>query len=146
MARIRPTLDNAERVRAALVQFGFGELDIPTTDLMTPGKVIQLGYEPNRVDLMTSIMGVTFEEAWDTRVAGDLDGIGVFSSGRPRCCENRRGPVTQTIATQVTAAQWPLTRTRLLSGRIATIPRVHLAQVSPRIRKYGPGAKPRWRT
>jgi hypothetical protein len=41
-------------VRAALVEFGFGELDISLTDLTAPGKVIQLGYEPNRIDLMTS--------------------------------------------------------------------------------------------
>ena len=40
------------------MQFGFGEPDISVTDLTAPGKVIQLGYEPNRIDLMTSITGV----------------------------------------------------------------------------------------
>ena len=54
---VRPTPDNAGRVRSALVQFGCGELDISLTDLTTPGKVIQLGYEPNRIELMTSITG-----------------------------------------------------------------------------------------
>jgi hypothetical protein len=43
---IRPTLQNAQRVKSALAQFGFGELDISLTDLTAAGKVIQLGYEP----------------------------------------------------------------------------------------------------
>lgn len=86
---IRPTPDNAKRVRAALVQFGFGELDISLTDLTTPEKVIQLGYEPNCIDLMTSITGVSFEDAWDTRVAGELDGLPVFFIGRAALLRNK---------------------------------------------------------
>jgi hypothetical protein len=86
---VRPTPDNAHRVRAALVQFGFGELDISLTDLTTPGKVIQLGYEPNRIDLMTSITGVRFEDAWETRVAGELDGLPVFYIGRAALLQNK---------------------------------------------------------
>jgi hypothetical protein len=86
---IRPTPDNAQRVREALVQFGFGELDISLADLTAPGKVIQLGYEPNRIDLMTSITGVSFEDAWDTRVAGDLDGLAVFFIGRAALLRNK---------------------------------------------------------
>jgi hypothetical protein len=43
--------------------FIFGNLDISVDDLTVPGKVIQLGYEPNRIDLMTSVTGVSFDEA-----------------------------------------------------------------------------------
>jgi hypothetical protein len=86
---VRPTPDNAQRIRAALVKFGFGELDISLTDLTVPGKVIQLGYEPNRIDLMTSITGVSFEDAWDTRVAGELDGLPVFFIGRAALLRNK---------------------------------------------------------
>ena len=49
------------------------------TDLTAPGKVIQLGCEPSRIDLMTSITGVTFEDAWETRVSGELDGVSVLA-------------------------------------------------------------------
>jgi hypothetical protein len=49
---IRPSHANAERVLRALSQFGFGGLGIPASDLTLTGKVIQLGYEPNRIDLM----------------------------------------------------------------------------------------------
>jgi hypothetical protein len=86
---VRPTHDNAQRVKAALVQFGFGDLDISITDLTTAGKVIQLGYEPNRIDLMTAITGVGFEEAWDTRVAGEIDGLSVFFIGKAALLRNK---------------------------------------------------------
>jgi hypothetical protein len=86
---IRPTAENAQRVRAALVEFGFGQLDISLADLTAPGKVIQLGYEPNRVDLMTSITGVSFQEAWDTRVSGDLDGLSVCFIGKVALLRNK---------------------------------------------------------
>jgi hypothetical protein len=86
---IRPSPENAERIRAALVDFGFAGLDISFGDLTTPGKVVQLGYEPNRIDLMTSITGVTFEDAWTTRVAGELDGLPVFFIGRDALLRNK---------------------------------------------------------
>ena len=60
---IRPSQANAVRVLRALSQFGFGSLDISAADLTFTGKVIQLGYEPNRIDLMTSVTGVSFDEA-----------------------------------------------------------------------------------
>jgi hypothetical protein len=71
---IRPSDANAVRVLRALSQFGFGSLDISPSDLTLAGKVIQLGYEPNRIDLMTSVTGVSFDDAWDDRAPGDLDG------------------------------------------------------------------------
>ena len=52
---IRPSPENAELVLRAVAQFGFGNLPIAVSDLTTPGKVIQLGYEPNRIDLLTAI-------------------------------------------------------------------------------------------
>jgi hypothetical protein len=78
---IRPSHPNAERVLRAIVQFGFRSLDISIADLTVPGKVIQLGFEPNRIDLMTSVTGVTFDAAGDDRSPGILDGLPVISSG-----------------------------------------------------------------
>jgi hypothetical protein len=56
-----------------LRDFGFGDLQIESADLTSPGRVVQLGRPPNRIDLLTSISGVTFAEAWETRVGGQLD-------------------------------------------------------------------------
>lgn len=60
---IRPSRDNAERVLAALRSFGMGGLGLTAEDFSVSGKVIQLGVEPNRIDLLTSITGVSFEDA-----------------------------------------------------------------------------------
>jgi hypothetical protein len=86
---VRPSRGNAELLLTAIGQFGFGSLDISMDDLTTPGKVIQLGYEPNRIDLMTSVTGVSFDEAWQTRSFGDLDGIPVNFIGRTALLRNK---------------------------------------------------------
>lgn len=71
---IEPTPENARRVREAIVRFGFGELDISIDDLSTPDMVIQLGVAPCRVDLVTSLSGVSFDEAWNDRVEHECGG------------------------------------------------------------------------
>jgi hypothetical protein len=45
---------------------------------------------PNRIDLLTSLTGVTFEEAWDRRVRGDLDGVPVAFLSREILIKNKR--------------------------------------------------------
>jgi hypothetical protein len=57
-------------------------LSLSPSDFSSPGKVVQLGFEPNRIDIMTSITGVSFEDAWDSRVAGALEGIPIYFIGR----------------------------------------------------------------
>jgi hypothetical protein len=86
---IRPTGENADRVLRALSQFGFGSLGIRTEDLQSPGKVIQLGVKPNRIDLLTAISGVSFEEAWATRREAELDGIATRFIGRAALLRNK---------------------------------------------------------
>ena len=64
---IHPTPENAHRVVQALESFGFSGLE--EGEVTTPGKVIMMGRPPMRIDLLTSISGVTWEEAWDGREA-----------------------------------------------------------------------------
>lgn len=59
----RASQANAERMLPAIAQFGFGGIGISAADLTVEGKVVQLGREPNRIDLMTSVTGVTFDDA-----------------------------------------------------------------------------------
>ena len=87
---VRPGRENALRVMAALEQFGFGGLGIVLEDLSAENRVIQLGVEPNRIDLMTSISGVSFEEAWRSCVTGAIDGIEVHIIGREALIRNKR--------------------------------------------------------
>ena len=74
----------------ALDQFGFGSLGITLADLSAENRVIQLGVEPNRIDLMTSISGISFDEAWQSRVPAALDGIEVDFIGLEALIRNKR--------------------------------------------------------
>ena len=74
---VEPSAQNAERLSQVLDQFGFANIGILEEDFTAADQVVQLGVEPHRMDLMTSISGVAFEEAWNTREYGDLDGLQV---------------------------------------------------------------------
>ena len=67
--------ENADRTMKALEDFGFGDLDVSKEDLLSAGMVVQLGYPPNRIDLINSPDGVTFAECFESRIAVELDGI-----------------------------------------------------------------------
>ena len=67
---IEPTTDNAKRLLIALDEFGFGSLNLTAEDFTTPGNIIQLGYEPVRIDIITSIKGLEFKDVWENRVQG----------------------------------------------------------------------------
>ena len=86
---VRPTAENAQRIMRALLQFGFGNLGIQAEDLQSPGKVIQLGVKPNRIDLLTAITGVSFDEAWATRKEAKLEGISTQFIGRQALIRNK---------------------------------------------------------
>jgi hypothetical protein len=87
---VRPGRENATRLMLALEQFGFGGLGITLDDLSAEDRVIQLGVEPNRIDLMTSISGISFEEAWESRVPATIDGVVVNFIGREALIRNKR--------------------------------------------------------
>jgi hypothetical protein len=86
---VRPDRPTAELVVKALKDFGFASLGISPDDLTHPDRIVQLGVKPNRIDLITSIAGVTFEEAWESRVAGTLDGLPVTYIGREILIRNK---------------------------------------------------------
>ncbi len=87
---IERTSDNAARLLEALRAFGFGELGLSVTDFTEPEQVIQLGVAPNRVDFLTSIRGVTFEEAWSTKVRGRYGKLNVFYLGKKELIRAKR--------------------------------------------------------
>jgi hypothetical protein len=70
---VRTTPANAARLLEALADFGFGDIGLGPDDF-APGKVIQLGQPPNRIDLVASIDGVEFDEAYPRRVASEYLG------------------------------------------------------------------------
>lgn len=86
---IRCTSANLPRVIAALKDFGFGSLGLKEADF-AGDNVIQLGYPPNRVDLLTGISGVDTEKVWKTRVKGTYQGHDACFIARDCLLENKR--------------------------------------------------------
>jgi hypothetical protein len=65
---VRPAIENAKRVLAALRAFGAPLHDLTEADLSEPGLIFQIGVDPLRIDVMTAIDGVDFAEAWPARM------------------------------------------------------------------------------
>lgn len=82
--------ENAGRILTALDRFGTPLEGLSALDLQEPGVVVQIGREPSRVDIMTSIDGVDFEEAWVDRVVVSLDGLDVPVLARHHLLQNKR--------------------------------------------------------
>ena len=69
--------ENAQAISNVIQQFGFGDLGLSSEDFLEKDQVIQLGVAPNRIDLLTFLSGVEFQEAWATRVQGEIAGLSV---------------------------------------------------------------------
>lgn len=68
---------NSARVIAALEDFGFGGLGLASADFEEPDSVIQLGREPQRIDILTFATGLAFDDAYSRRVLLDVGGLDV---------------------------------------------------------------------
>ena len=87
---VRVTKDNAENVLRALSVFGFGSLNLSASDFTKPDSVVQLGYPPMRIDILTSLDGVTAEEVFAMKEAGEFDGVPTHFIGRSQLIANKR--------------------------------------------------------
>src|SRR5258708_5497659 len=87
---IEPTPENVQRLLEALDDFGFGSLGLKADDFLEPGRFVQLGYPPRRVDLLTSLKDVDFEDAWEKRVEDIIGGVKVCILGIPDLIRNKR--------------------------------------------------------
>jgi predicted nucleotidyltransferase len=88
--------ENAEHVLNALTQFGFGSLGLKKDDFLNPDDFIQLGYPPNRIDLVMSCDGIEFETSYQLKITVEADGLEInfidleslrinkLASGRPQ--------------------------------------------------------------
>lgn len=83
---------NVERVWSALVRFGapVGALGVTRSDLEAAGMTVQIGLPPRRIDLMTEIAGVVFDEAWPSRTSHRVGTLDVPFIGRGELVRNKR--------------------------------------------------------
>lgn len=87
---VEPSPANAASVMKVLVQFGLGTLGLKAADLTVPDQVVQLGTPPTRIDILTSISAVEFEEAYRTKVDAKLDGVPVSYIARDLLIRNKK--------------------------------------------------------
>jgi len=72
---IEMSAENAARMVAALEQFGFASLGLKAEDFLVPDQIIQLGYPPNRIDILTTLPGVEFSECYPRRIVVEIEGV-----------------------------------------------------------------------
>ena len=87
---IKPDPINAKHILAALDEFGFGSVGLTTKDFESSGKVIQLGVPPVRIDIITSITEVSWEDACLNTVEGKYGNVPVYFIGREQFILNKR--------------------------------------------------------
>lgn len=87
---IRPTAENAQRVWRALKRFRAPLFDLTVEDLQTPEMVFQIGAAPQRIDILTSIDAVEFDEAWRNRKETEVAGQKLAVLGREDLIRNKR--------------------------------------------------------
>ncbi len=87
---VKPDSENAGKILAALKEFGFGSLDLIESDFKEPDKVIQLGLAPVRVDLITSLTGVSWQKAFSGKVKGNFGDVLVYYLGKKELLSNKR--------------------------------------------------------
>jgi hypothetical protein len=87
---VKPDPENAQHMMAALNDFGFSSVELSATDFEVEDKVVQLGFPPVRVDLVTSLTGVSWEEAASGRIEGIYGDIPVYYIGRGQFVSNKR--------------------------------------------------------
>ena len=89
---VRPSRENAERVMNALRAFGAptSAHGVSRSDFETGGNVYQIGLPPRRIDLLTEISGVDFDDAWGSRVRVERSGLQLPFIGLEALIRNKR--------------------------------------------------------
>jgi hypothetical protein len=87
---VQPHPENAQRIIRALAKFGFNFANLTADDFQNPDRVVQLGVPPVRIDLITSITGVSWEEAAASRESGHFGNVPVHYIGKSQFIVNKR--------------------------------------------------------
>lgn len=87
---VEPSAQNGSRVTAALAAFGFGSLGLQPADFEAEDVIVQLGRPPRRIDVITSLSGVTFERCYPERVEVEVEGLALPVIGRDCLIANKR--------------------------------------------------------
>jgi predicted nucleotidyltransferase len=81
---------NAERLVAAIREFGFDVSDLNANLFLEPNRIIRMGVSPNRIEIQTGIDGVEFQDCFPRRIRGELGGLEVNFIGLEDLKINKR--------------------------------------------------------
>jgi len=81
---------NVKLLLSALEDFGFGNCGLTAEAFLKPLQIVELGVPPVRIDIVTSIQGVDFEEAWEGRDQGDYGKVRVFFISKDHLIRNKK--------------------------------------------------------
>lgn len=87
---VRATPDNAQRLWDALTEFGAPLAKVTANDFSQPGNGLHIGVPPFRIDILTKISGLTFDEAWPGRIEAEVLGHKIAVIGRDELIRNKR--------------------------------------------------------
>ena len=87
---IEPTVENATAILQAIKDFGFRETDLTPKDIVEEDKILQLGYEPIRIDILSSLSGCIFSEVWENRIKGKYGNTEVYFIRKDDLLKNKR--------------------------------------------------------
>jgi predicted nucleotidyltransferase len=87
---IEPTVENATAILQAIKDFGFPEINLTSEDIIEEDKMVQLGYEPVRIDILSSLSGCTFSEVWNNRIKGKYGDTEVYFIRKDDLIKNKR--------------------------------------------------------
>ena len=87
---LNPTSENAEKILACVNEFGFASFGLKKEDFIKEGNIVQLGYPPLRIDLLTHIDGVTFNECYQNKIQVEIDDIRVNFIGYKDLLTNKK--------------------------------------------------------
>ena len=87
---VRPSSDNSERVFAALSAFGAPLEQVVQNDFAQPGVIFQIGVAPVRIDIITRVDGLEFDEAWPDRVMSTFGGIAIAVLSKHHLIQNKK--------------------------------------------------------
>jgi hypothetical protein len=86
---VRNSSENAQKVIGALEEFGAPLSNLSAEDFTLPDLIVQLGIEPCRIDLLTGVDGLDFDDAWRNKLALTLDGLEIFVLSRGDLLKNK---------------------------------------------------------
>lgn len=87
---LNPTQENANRILACVNEFGFASFGLKQDDFTKEGNIVQLGYPPLRIDLLTQIDGVTFSECYQNKIQVEIEGLLVNFIGYNDLIKNKK--------------------------------------------------------